>query len=463
MGKADRRRHATAFRRVGRRDHVIRIDAVARFQQRAQPMTALGALPGVELRVEREAAHRRDRRVEQPGTPQVQHHLRHTAGHEDLHRRVVTWAVGQCVDKARDLPVDLAPVSSGRPPETGRVRDCRHVQQQVRRAAEGGVRHHGVAQRSRGEDVARLDATRLERFQRERRPVPHVEPDRLSRWRERRMAEGEPECFADNLRRGRGTEELTAAAWRSTSAAAEIGGGLERDLRVREARADRLDARGVLAVGGRQRDAARHEDRGQIARPGQRHHHRRQPLVAGRDAEHAAPGRQGSDQPSENHRGVVPERQAVEHCRRSLRPPVARVGARGRERRRANCLQRLCCFLDEESHFPVPGVIAEGDRRAVGGAHAAVRRQDQKLGRAERRWVPAHAGVLAPAEQIARGPGQEHLGGEGQRPGRPLGLAGDVENRGVFERERIKGHGRPVAYHPAGATAPSRRRRQGTL
>ena len=68
---------------------------------------------------------------------------------------------------------------------------------------------------------------------------------------------------------------------------------------------------------------------------GERHHHRRQALVAGRDAEHAAARRQRADQPAEDHRRVVAVRQAVEHRRRALRAAVARIGARGGERDRA--------------------------------------------------------------------------------------------------------------------------------
>ena len=50
------------------------------------------------------------------------------------------------------------------------------------------------------------------------------------------------------------------------------------------------------------------------------------------------------------------------------------------------------------------GVIAERDGRAVGRADAAVRAEDQEFLAAELRRIPAHAGVLRPAEQVAGGP-----------------------------------------------------------
>ena len=59
---------------------------------------------------------------------------------------------------------------------------------------------------------------------------------------------------------------------------------LERDFAVREPRADRLDARGVFSLRRQQRDAAGHEHARQIAARRERHHHRGQTLVAGRDA-----------------------------------------------------------------------------------------------------------------------------------------------------------------------------------
>ena len=55
-------------------------------------------------------------------------------------------------------------------------------------------------------------------------------------------------------------------------------------------------------------------------------------------------------------------------------------------------------------------MIAEGNRRAVSRAQPALCAEDQEFLAAERRRIPTHAGVLAPAEQVARGPLQKHLG-----------------------------------------------------
>ena len=103
----------------------------------------------------------------------------------------------------------------------------------------------------------------------------HVEPDRLAGGRERGVRQREAERFADDLRGGRGAEELAAAAGRGAGAAAHLGGVFERDLVLGEARADGLHLAGVLAVFGQQRDAAGDEHAGQRPAGGERHHHRR--------------------------------------------------------------------------------------------------------------------------------------------------------------------------------------------
>ena len=96
---------------------------------------------------ERAPAHGARVRVQQAERAQVEHHLGHAAGEEDPHGRVVARPVGQHVDEPGDGPVDPAPVVDGRPRQARRVGDRRDVQQQVRRAAEGGVDDHRVLDR----------------------------------------------------------------------------------------------------------------------------------------------------------------------------------------------------------------------------------------------------------------------------------------------------------------------------
>ena len=182
---------------------------------------------------------------------------------------------------------------------------------------------------------------------------------------------------------------------------------------------------------GKQRHAAGNQHARQIARAGQRHHHRGQSLVAGGYAEDAAARGQGADQASEDAGRVVAVGQGIEHAGGALGAAVARVGAIGRERHGAQALQLFRRGVHEQRHFPVPGVIPEGDGRAIGGANAAVGAEDEKLFAAEQGGVPAHAGVLGPAEEVAGGAVEQHFRRYGSGALRSARFGRDIENRGV--------------------------------
>ena len=354
---------------------------------------------------------------------------------------MVARAVRQRVHDSRDLAADPRPIVSARPAQAGGVGNRGHVQDQVGRSAERGMRHHRVLDRGIREDVTHRDPALLQADEREGGAARHVEPDRVPGRRQGGMPQRHAKRFADDLCGRGGPEELAAAAGRCARAAPGLGGLFERELAVCEADTNRLHPTGVFAVRCRQRDAARHEHARKIATAGERHHHRGQALVAGGDAEHATPRRQRPDQPAEDRRCVVPIRQAVEHCRRPLRTAVARVGARAGKRDRPGGCERCRCGFHQQPDLPVAGVIAERDRRPVGSADAAVGGQHQEFAGAELRRIPAHAGVLRPAEQIARRTGAEHLRGEREYANR-AGRAGRyVECGAVVGVEGVRGHG----------------------
>ena len=229
-----------------------------------------------------------------------------------------------------------------------------------------------------------------------------IEPDRLPGRRERGVAKRQPQRFADDLGRRRRAEKLAAAAGRCAGATSEIGRLFQRQVAVHEPHADGLHPPGVLGFDRQQRHAARHEHAGQIVAGRERHHHRRQPLVAGGDPQHSAARRERADEATEDRRRVVAIRQAVEHRRRTLRAAVARVGARSGERNRSRAGEFTGGRFHQQADFPVTGVITKRDRRSIRCADAAVGREHQELPPAECRGVPAHAGVLRPAEEIAR-------------------------------------------------------------
>ena len=96
--------------------------------------------------------------------------------------------------------------------------------------------------------------------------------------------------------------------------------------------------------------------------------------------------------------------------------------------------------VHEQADFPVAGVIAQRDGRAVGRADAAVGAEDQELLAAERGRVPAHAGILGPAEQVAGGTVEQHLGGDGQRALRAARAGANVVERRIVGIEDLAGH-----------------------
>ena len=172
---------------------------------------------------------------------------------------------------------------------------------------------------------------------------------------------------------------------------------------------------GLLLRFGRQRDAAGHQHAWELSHPGQGHHHRGQTLVARGNSHHPAAPRERPDQPPKHDGGVVAVGQAVHHPGSALRAAIAWVGAEAREGQAAKTFDFPGGGLHEQTDFPVTGVIAQGDRFAVIGAESAGGAEDEEFLATQLSGIPAHAGVLREAEQIAAGPVEEHLLGKRQR------------------------------------------------
>ena len=136
---------------------------------------------------------------------------------------------------------------------------------------------------------------------------------------------------------------------------------------------------------------------------------------------------QRADLPAEDGGRVVAIGQGIVHARSALGPSVARVGAVGGERHGAHRRQLFRRRLHQQSDLPVTGVIAQRDRRTVGPADAAVGAQDEDFLAAHALQIPAHAGVHGPAEEVARGPLEQHFRGDGKGSGARRRFGADVE------------------------------------
>ena len=254
------------------------------------------------------------------------------------------------------------------------------------------------------------------------------------------MWQRQPQRLADDLRRRGGTEELATTARRAASAAAKIRGLRQAQLASGKSHSNRLHFAGVFSIGSRQSDTSGNQHGRQFMHRRQRHHHRRKAFVAGGHPDDAAAGGQRADQPPKNLRRVVAVRQAIHHAAGALRTAVTGIGAETGEGYAAQRLHSPRGFFHQQTDLVVPGVIAQRDGAAIGSADAALGAENQNFLAAEGFRIPAHAGVLSPAENVSAGSRSQHLFGQGQRPLGAGRTGADFVDRWVRGCKQIAGH-----------------------
>jgi len=87
----------------------------------------------------------------------------------------------------------------------------------------------------------------------------------------------------------------------------------------------------------------------------------------------------------------------------------------------------------------VTGVIAQGNRLALGRAQPALGAEDQELRPPRLGRIPAHARILDQAEDVAAGAVPEQVLGQRQAPGRAGGMGLDLENLRCRGIEKLVG------------------------
>jgi len=123
-------------------------------------------------------------------------------------------------------------------------------------------------------------------------------------------------------------------------------------------------------------------------------------------------------------------RQAVEHSRCARRPAVARVRDETGKRDGAERLELAGGGLDQQADLPMPGVVTQRNRLAVGRPQTSLRAEDEELPAVQFGGIPPHAGVLGEAKKVATRPLQQHGFGERQRAGRTgRGRADVIDSR----------------------------------
>ena len=242
------------------------------------------------------------------------------------------------------------------------------------------------------------------------------------------MGQGHPQGFGDDLGGRCGAKKLAASTGRATGAAGGLGSGLEINFAVCEAGSHGLDLGEVFSFLGEKGHPARDQDAGKLASPGEGHHHGWESFVAGGHAHDSLRGGQGAGESSEDNCGIIAIGQRIEHPGRPLGAAIAGVTAEGREWNPTLLLEDRGGLLHEEGDFPVPGVQAKCGGSAIRLTDAAGGGEHEKLRASEGGRVPAHAGVLGPAEDVPAGGVAQEGAGEGERSGRSRGGGANRED-----------------------------------
>ena len=199
-----------------------------------------------------------------------------------------------------------------------------------------------------------------------------------------------------------------------------------------KSRPDGLDEAGILTALRGKRNPARDDCRRSVVEPGERHHHRGETFIAGRNAHHGLTGRQRTGEASKDNCGIVAIGKRVKHPRRALRTAITGVADKARKWRRALLAEAYRSGSYLEADFPVTGVVAEGDRLAIVVAEPAESGEDKVFILRDRARLPAHPDILREAKQVTTRPVEQHVLGERKSACGAIGGCRDIEERVVL-------------------------------
>src|SRR5439155_25804233 len=89
--------------------------------------------------------------------------------------------------------------------------------------------------------------------------------------------------------------------------------------------------------------------------------------------------RQRANQPPKDLGRIISISEAVHHASRSLGSTVTWVGAKAGKGNMAKAFQFLRGRFHQQAHLPMTGMVAERNGRAIGGADAALRAEDEEF------------------------------------------------------------------------------------
>jgi hypothetical protein len=259
--------------------------------------------PPVELRAQRLAAGGEHIFAQQAQPAQVQHHLRHAARHKHSTVAKPRGPLGSTSTRrgaARLARIQSSTVGQGSPAAWAMAGRCSSRLVDPPKAAcrtSAFSSAAGVRISASAGQAALAQHASAERGQ--------LQPDRLARRGQRAVRQGHAQRFGHHLGRWRPCPR-TGSRRRSSRTP---GSPSRRHSRARsavgKARADRLHFAGVFRAARRQGHPAGDDQPGSSFSAGQGHHHGRQALVAGGDAQHALPGGQRARQAAHDDRASL--------------------------------------------------------------------------------------------------------------------------------------------------------------
>ncbi len=235
------------------------------------------------------------------------------------------------------------------------------------------------------------------------------------------MRQRQSQRLRHHLRSRRRPQKLAPASGRSASPAPHLRRILQRNLPLRKPRPNRLH----LAPRPRRSPAAA-SPRPAPARSATSPDEASAIIIAGNPLSHVATPitplrvRQRPHQPPQHHRRIIAIRQRIQHPRRPLRPPIARIRAQPPQTEPPPI--SASSAPPPPPAAPLPSALCEIPAQSgcpSGCAQPAMRAQNQNLRPQQPRRIPSHAHILAQPKQIPRRLRQQHLRRNRQLSRRP--------------------------------------------
>src|SRR3990172_1253843 len=118
--------------------------------------------------------------MQQPESSKMKHDFRDATSQKHANCGMVHRSIGENIDNARHLTIDVNPVLNRWTFYSRSVGDGRNVQQKIGRTAKGSMNCHGVMEGFFSQNLTYVNALTFQQDERAGRPARHIEPDQLT-------------------------------------------------------------------------------------------------------------------------------------------------------------------------------------------------------------------------------------------------------------------------------------------